>query len=81
MATGQGGSFNGGRLLSEISQKDPRLGQLLQNIVDAVNTSAKNAGVSPVGDIQAPKAPDSVKVNVSGEMAHRPYMPHPYHPA
>ena len=70
MALGQGGQLDGGRLLSELSIKDPRMGQLLQNVIDGVNRVAKNACVSAVGDMPAPKSPDSATVNVSGEMAH-----------
>lgn len=70
MATTQGGQLDGGRLLSELSIKDPRMGQLLQNVIDGVNRVAKNSGVSAVGDVSAPKAPDSVSVNTAGEMMH-----------
>ena len=51
MATTQGGQLDGGRLLSELSIKDPRMGQLLQNVIDGVNRVAKNSGVSAVGDV------------------------------
>lgn len=64
------GQLDGGRLLQEVALKDPRLGQLFQNIIDGANQLARNAGVSPVGDIDAPKAPDSVAVKVAGELMH-----------
>ena len=64
------GSLDGGRLLNEVALKDPRLGQLLQNVIDGVNRLGQNSGASPVGDVIAPKPPDTVSVKVSGEMMH-----------
>ena len=64
------GQLDGSSLLAEIFAKDPRHGQLLQNIIDAVNKVAQNAGVSATGEIPAPKAPDSVSVTTAGEMMH-----------
>lgn len=68
--TRHGGNLDGGRLLNEVSLKDPRLGQLLQNVIDGVNRLGVNTGASPVGDVQAPKPPDSVSVKVAGEYMH-----------
>jgi hypothetical protein len=64
------GQLDGSSLLAEIFAKDPRHGQLLQNIIDAVNKVAQNAGVSATGEIPAPKPPDSVSVTTAGEMMH-----------
>src|SRR5581483_1543605 len=64
------GSLDGGRLLNEVALKDPRLGQLLQNVIDGINRLGLNVGASPVGDVTPPKPPDSVSVKVSGEMMH-----------
>lgn len=57
-------------LIADIKVRDPKLGQVLEGIAGALNTVATNAGVSPVGDIAAPKAPDAVAVKVAGEMMH-----------
>jgi len=70
MSNSQGGKLDGGTLLNRIALKNPELGQLLQDVIDGVNHVATNASVSAVGDVSAPKAPDSVSVNVAGEMAH-----------
>jgi hypothetical protein len=66
----QSGQLDGGGFLAEIQAKDPRHAQLLQNIIDAVNKVAQNAGVSATGEIPAPKPPDSVSVTTAGEMMH-----------
>lgn len=66
----QSGQFEGGRLLTELSNQNPRLGQLLQNVIDGINTLAKNTASSAVGDMAAPKAPDSVAVTTGGEYMH-----------
>lgn len=65
-----GGILDGGRLLSRVMQRDPELGQLLQNLIDGVNRTAQNAAVSPIGEVQAPKSPDSVSVSTAGEIMH-----------
>ncbi len=70
MANNQGGSFSGGRELAQISQRDSVLGYLISKVIDAVNRTAQNAAVSPVGEVQAPKPPDSVAVTTGGEMMH-----------
>ena len=64
------GQLDGGRLLTQLSIKQPLVGQLLQNVIDGVNTVAKNTCSSATGSIQPPKAPDSISVAVSGEMMH-----------
>jgi hypothetical protein len=64
------GTLDGGRLLVELANKDPRHAQLIQNLIDGINTLAQNSASSAVGDIQAPKAPDSVSVSVGGEQMH-----------
>ena len=66
----QAGQLDGGRLLAELAIKDPRHGQLIQNIIDGVNQGFKNAGVSAIGDNSPPKSPDTVSVKVAGEMLH-----------
>lgn len=68
--SGNGGQLDGGRLLAELANKDPRLGQLFQNVIDGVNTLARNNASSPVGEVSAPKAPDSVSVKQAGELMH-----------
>lgn len=68
--TTQAGKLEGGRLLAEVANQNPRVGQLFQNVLDGINRFAINAGFSPVGDVSPPKAPDSVNVKVSGELMH-----------
>jgi hypothetical protein len=65
-----GGSLDGGRLLVELANKDPRQAQLIQNLIDGINTVAQNTATSPVGAIEPPKSPDSVSVAVAGEYMH-----------
>jgi hypothetical protein len=69
-ATTGSGRLSGGRLLTELVNKDPRLGQLLQTVIDGVNTLATNTASSAVGSIAPPKAPDSIRVSVGGEYMH-----------
>jgi hypothetical protein len=66
----QAGSLDLGRELAEVKNNNPRLGSLLERVQDAVNRLALNTGTSPLGDIPAPKSPDTVAVKVSGEMMH-----------
>lgn len=64
------GQLDGGRFLSEVAQKNPRMGQLFQTILDGVNRLATNTASSATGDIPAPKSPDSVSVSTGGEYVH-----------
>ena len=64
------GQLDIGGLQAEIQSKDPRHAQVHQNIVDAINRLAVNAGLSPTGDVPAPKPPDTVNVSVGGEYMH-----------
>lgn len=65
-----GGSIDGGRELVEITNRDGRMGSLFQRIIDGVNRLAINTSSSPVGEIAAPKSPDSVNASVIGEYLH-----------
>jgi hypothetical protein len=67
---GRGGDLDLGREGAEISNKDARLGSVLQRITDAVNRLAINTASSCVGEIKAPTTPNAVKIKVSstGEM-------------
>lgn len=62
--------FSGGEFLNEIFQSDPRLGTLLQGMINATNNSSRSAGVAPVGQVSAPPPIDSVNVAQAGEMLH-----------
>jgi hypothetical protein len=62
--------LDGGRFLAEINQKDSKMGALFQRIITAINTLAQNLAASPVGQMQAPSAPDALQVKASGEMVH-----------
>jgi hypothetical protein len=54
--------LEGGRELTAIIQENPKLGYMIQRIIDAVNTTAKNASVSSVGLFPTPPKIDSINV-------------------
>ena len=62
--------------ISEIRNSDtwekiaPRLGPMFQNISDAINQTAKNAGVDSTTLGQRPNPPSALNVKVAGELAH-----------
>jgi hypothetical protein len=61
-------SLSGNDLLAQIEGENPKLGQYLRRYVaTAIQTTAKNAAVSPKGMIHAPQAPESISVTTSGE--------------
>jgi hypothetical protein len=62
MAHGEHAILEGGRELPFLSQQNTYLGSILQRILDAVNLTAKNAGVSSVGKIAPPDPVDSVNI-------------------
>lgn len=62
--------LTGGPELALLSRMNPRLGALLQRVISGVNTSARNAGVSAVGQSSPPPPPTAVTVKTSGEMVH-----------
>jgi hypothetical protein len=64
------GEFNGGRYLSDLYTKDPLQANFLKSLINAVNTTAQNAAVSPTGSIEAPPPINSVQVAVGGEILH-----------
>lgn len=69
----QKASFDGGRELTEWRNgtiSPVRQATFVQKIVDAVNRTAQNIGVSPVGESAAPPKIGSVNVKTSGEMVH-----------
>ena len=62
-------SIAGNDLLNLIENENPKLGQYLRRYVaTAIQTTAKNAAVSPQGNIPAPTAPESVNVSTAGEL-------------
>lgn len=63
-------NLDGGQLLSEFSQKDPRGGALLAKIISAINTLSDNLSSSPSGQSTPPAPPDAVNVTSAGEMVH-----------
>ena len=62
--------LSGGEYLTEIVQKDVRLGTLLQRIIKGVNQIGSAAGVAAVGETSPPVAPNGITVKASGEMVH-----------
>ena len=56
-------SIPGRDLLAQIKNENPKLGAYLENyVIPAIQTTAQNAAVSPVGNIAAPDPPESVQV-------------------
>jgi hypothetical protein len=62
--------LNGGEFLADLLNKDVRHGMLLQNIIRAVNATAKASGVAPVGQASTPPPIDGHNIAVGGEMLH-----------
>jgi hypothetical protein len=63
MATGTNAQLDGGQELTTTTQKDVYLGNLLRRIIDAVNTTALNAGVSSIGKLPPPPKIDSIAIS------------------
>ena len=61
---GENAQLEGGQELATVSLKDPYLGTLLTRIINGVNSTALNAGVSSVGKMAPPAKIDSI--NISG---------------
>ena len=59
---GENQQLSGGRELVYLSEKDNFLGSLLQKMINATNTLAKNAGVAAIGKTAAPPKVDSIQV-------------------
>jgi hypothetical protein len=59
---GRSEQLSGGQELSQISQKDFNNGSLLQRIIDAVNTLARNVGSAAVGKMPPPHPIQSITV-------------------
>jgi hypothetical protein len=62
MAQGTHAQLEGGAELNYLSQKDTYLGKILRRIIEAVNTTAKNASVSSVGLFPTPPKVDTINV-------------------
>ena len=69
---GIGGDIDGGRELAELEMKNPSVGRLFKRLIGGINTTAKNANVSPTGEVQPPPPLAGVNVSVSssGELMH-----------
>ena len=61
---GRTAQLEGGQELTKITQQDFNNGTLLQRIIDAVNSVAKNIGVAAVGKLDPP--PPIQSINVQG---------------
>lgn len=57
----------GGRELEIIRQENPLLGRMVEKIIDSINRTATNAGVSSAGELPPPAPIDSTQV--SGTLA------------
>jgi hypothetical protein len=62
MAQGRNQELEGGVELNYLAQKDTYLGKILNRIISAVNTTAKNASVSSVGLFPTPPKVDTINV-------------------
>jgi hypothetical protein len=62
--------LDGGRELAALYDKDPLTATLIDRIISAVNLSANNSAVSPLGDSPAPPPIDNLSVKAAGEMVH-----------
>jgi hypothetical protein len=62
MGQGINQQFEGGDELNYLTQKDTYLGKFLRRVVEAINTTAKNASVSAVGLFPTPPKIDSINV-------------------
>lgn len=62
--------LSGGRFLADLNRNSPMLGALLQNLIDAHNHVASQAGIDPVGQAVAPPPPQAVDATVTGEQLH-----------
>ena len=61
-------AIGGKDLLSQIENENPKLGVYLRRYVNkAIETTARNAGVSSSGKVAAPAPPESVNVTTQGE--------------
>lgn len=67
MAGGKNPNLQGGRELPHLAQKDPYLGSILRRIINAVNTTSQNAGVSAIGKLPPPLPLQGI--NVAGTQA------------
>lgn len=81
MARGKNSQLSGGRALAHVTQKDALTGDLLQKIIQAINSLADNTGAAAVGKLPPPDPIDSHQVQgaydsetntttVSGETLH-----------
>ncbi len=66
----QGINFDGGKELAQIQSENPALGNWMRRVGNAINRSARNAGVSPVGQLPAPPQIGALNVKASGETVH-----------
>ncbi len=64
------GTLSGGRVLAKWLNEDSQKGQLIQSIIDGVNTTADNLGGSAVGRLSPPPPINGLSVSVGGEYAH-----------
>jgi hypothetical protein len=60
---GENAQLEGGQELATVSLKDPYLGTLLTRIINGVNSTALNAGVSSVGKMAPPPKIDSISIS------------------
>lgn len=61
----EGGTLDGGRELQAVQMRDEMAGTLFGKIVDAVNSLARNAGVTVLGNTPAPPKVDSIQIKGS----------------
>lgn len=64
------GNITGGRALTRWLQTDAIQGSLIQKLIGGMNNLARNAGVSPTGQLTAPLPPNSLIIKAAGGVVH-----------
>lgn len=66
----QKANLMGGQELEEVRNANPALGNLLRRIVTAINNTAQNAGIAPLGQADPPPSVGAVSVKAANGVAH-----------
>lgn len=56
--------------LKEIKNRDPKLGMLLEQMIDGVDGVANHLGVDPTGKLQPPDPPKAINVKAGSDHVH-----------
>jgi len=58
------------QFLKEIKNRDPKLGLLLENIIDGIDSISNHAGLDPKGKVAPPKALAGVNIRAGSDHVH-----------